>query len=89
MVCRTRLILEQTGLTCYCRSQGLLSLFCKRRCVCWGGGGAVFAWEEHLPDSETQQALPPPPPLRVNTWPGYRNCAEKVRDQEGVESGVV
>lgn len=57
MVCRTRLILEQTGLTCYCRSQGLLSLFCKRRCVCVWGGGAVFAWEEHLPDSETQQAL--------------------------------
>lgn len=46
MVCRTRLILEQTGLTCCCRSQGLLSLLCKRRC---GGGGGLFAWEEHLP----------------------------------------
>lgn len=56
MVCRTRLILEQTWLTCCCRSQGLLSLLCKRRC----GGGGGFAWEEHLPRLRGPTSSPPP-----------------------------
>lgn len=43
MVCSTRLILEQTGLTCCCRSQELLSLL-------GGGGGGGFAWESTSTD---------------------------------------
>lgn len=83
MVCRTRLILEQTGLTCCCRSQGLLSLLCKTEV---GGGGLLG--KSTSPDSGAQQALLPPP-LRVNRWPSHRKCAGKARDQRGLESGVV
>lgn len=44
MVCRTRLILEQTGLTCCCRSQELLSLLWdgeRKEKGVWGGGSWV------------------------------------------------
>lgn len=78
MVCRTRLILEQTGLTCCYRSQELLSLP--------RGGG--FAWESTSTDSEAQQALLPPP-LRVSRRPSHRECTVMARDQGGLESGVV
>lgn len=80
MVCSTRLILEQTGLTCCCRSQELLSLL--------GGGGRWVRLGEHLHRPRAQQALFPPP-LRVNRWPGHRECTVMARDREGLESGVV
>lgn len=79
MVCSTRLILGQPGLTCCCRSQELLSLL---------GGGGEAAWESTSTDSEAQQALFPPP-LRVNRWPSRRECTVMARDREGLKSGVV
>lgn len=52
MVCSTRLILEQSGLTCCCRSQELLSRL-------WGGG-AVGCLGVHLHRLRGPTSSPPP-----------------------------
>lgn len=67
MVCRTRLILEQTGLLLSIPGAVVSAL--GRGGKKKGGGAQVRS----SPDSQAPTS-PSPPPLRVKRWPGYRGC---------------